>query len=75
MALDGHLAPGDELGVFVGNSTSKNPDAIVYVLSVTHTGTQDRPYVLIVSVSTRVPRIVVERLTAGAVAIVREPTS
>ena len=73
MALDGRLSAGDRLGIFASKGAGEHPDAIALVLSVDRINSSERPYILIVSIPSRTPRIVIERLSAGTAWIVREP--
>ena len=75
MALNGRLHPGDRLGIFASKGQCEHPDAIALVLSVDRVNSRERPYVLVVSIPDRTPRIVIERLSAGTAWIVREPGS
>lgn len=75
MALNGRLHAGDKLGIFARKGRCEHPDAIALVLSVDRVNSSERPYILIVSVPRRTPRIVIEKLSAGTAWIVREPGS
>lgn len=70
MALDGALASGQAVEVIV-NSKAPDPGHVrVLVLSVSRTGTGDRPYVVLVAIPARTPRSVIAAMGAGNVTLV-----
>jgi hypothetical protein len=70
MALDGALTSGQSAEVIV-NGRARDPGHVsVLVLSVTRSGTGNRPYVVLVAIPARTPRSVIAAMGAGNVTLV-----